>query len=409
MSLEKSFPATGLTAIEIEVRRGDVSIEESTNDEIGLIANFSSGAIDVDLRIDQVDETLRFVHTPSDVDRDRGGFTFLNDLGLGQLVGQIGRIDVRLRIPATIRRVAVKTGMGSVQIAPWLEDVMVKTGKGEIGLTAGGGRVDLSSGMGAVRLGRVAGSCSINTGMGEVAIGSGEGTARINTGKGTVRVRDANLNLDANTGFGEVELERVGGEARIRTGMGQLHVLDARDLGLEAHTGNGELRLSGEFRSIRAKSGFGAILCYAKKLGGTVDLNTGNGEIDVAFGADGAVRIDAATGRGRIDSEVPLVQVGQSGPEGFFSRRVVGTAGSGEIQSTLRIRSGIGNVRLRHLDREPAQASPTSSVANATGESGAAPASSASAAPGRSRLEILQALQRGEINIDEAERLLTAS
>jgi hypothetical protein len=161
--------------------------------------------------------------------------------------------------------------------------------------------------------------------------------------------------------------------------------------------------LNGEFRSIRAKSGFGAILCNAQRLGSAVDLNSGNGDVDLAFGSDGAVRIDAATGRGRIESEVSLVQVGQPGPEGFFSRRVVGTAGAGEIQSTVRVRSGMGNVRLRYLPgQEPSMTPPAEAATAAT-----PPASDATATPRRSRLEVLQALQRGEIDVAEAERLLT--
>ena len=405
MAFEQSFPSEGLTTVDVELRRGDVSIEESSTDDVGLVAEFSSGAVDVDLRIDQIGDTLRIVHAPADVDRDRGGLSFLNDLGLGQLAGQIGRIDVHLRIPAKIRRVGVRTGLGSVQIAPTVDEVKIRTGKGDVGLAAGGGQVELASGMGSIRVGRVTRSCSIQTGMGEVSLGGGEGTARLHTGKGSVHIVDANLHLEANTGWGDVQLERVSGEANIRTGFGRLTVDDARDLAVEAHTGNGELRLSGAFRSIRAKSGFGAILCYAQQPGNSVDLNTGNGDIDVAFGAEGAARIDAATGRGRIESQVPLVQVGQSGPEGFFSRRVVGTAGSGEIRSTIRVRSGNGNVRLRYL---PGQAAPAAAEASSA-EPAPTPAGDAASEPTRSRLEILQCLQRGEIGVEEAERLLTRS
>jgi hypothetical protein len=403
MALEQSYPSEGLTSVDVELRRGDVVVEASETDEVGLVAEFSSGAVDVDLRIDHIGDTLRIVHAPADVDRDRGGLSFLNDLGLGHLAGQIGKIDVRLRIPARIRRVGVRTGFGSVQIAPWLDEVKVRSGKGDLSLTAGGDRIELTSGMGSVRVGRIGQSGSIQTGAGEVSLAGGEGTARLHSGKGTLQIRDANLNLEANTGWGEVQLERVGGEANIRTGFGRLTVVDARNLALEALTGNGELRLNGEFRSIRAKSGFGAILCNAQHLGSSVDLNSGNGDIDLAFGSDGAVRIDAATGRGRIESEVSLVQVGQPGPEGFFSRRVVGTAGAGEIQSTVRVRSGMGNVRMRYL---PGQARPTESSAEPeTAET----SKSTDATPRRSRLEILQALQHGEIDVAEAERLLTQS
>jgi DUF4097 and DUF4098 domain-containing protein YvlB len=405
VTLEQSYSAEGLTTLDVELRRGDVRIDESTTDQVSLVATFSSGAVDLDLRIDRIGDTLRIVHAPADVERDQGGLAFLSDLGLGQLAGQIGRIDLQLRVPATIRRVGVRSGLGSIQIAPWLDEVKVRTGLGDVGLAAGGGQVELASGMGSLRVGRIARSCSLQTGMGEVRLEGGEGAARLHTGKGTVQIADANLRLEANTGWGEVKLERVAGEANLRTGFGRLTVAEARDLAVEAYTGNGDLRLSGEFRTIRAKSGFGAILCDARRLSSSADLNTGNGDVDVAFNTEGATRIDAATGRGRIESQVPLVQVGQPGPQGFFNRRVVGTAGSGEVHSTIRIRSGNGNIRLRYLagQEAPASAGPTPT------EAAASFTDSTSAEPKRSRLEVLQALQRGEIGVDEAERLLAQS
>jgi Putative adhesin len=260
--------------------------------------------------------------------------------------------------------------------------------------------------------------------MGEVSISSGEGEARLHTGMGNVLVGEGTLDLDAFTGMGELRLARLGGQAKLRTGMGLIEVVEARNLRVDANSGKGDVRLAGYFGPIQAKVGDGQIRCFLGELAAPVELTTGRGSIDVAFSARQAVRVDASTSRGRIDSEVPLVQVGQPGPEGFFNKRVVGTVGSGEIQATLRLRSGFGNVRLRLLDTgETPSAQPApgtveageaeQKVAVAAGASGSswtspdAPASDQP--PRRTRLDVLQALGRGEITIDEAERLLATS
>src|SRR5947209_2918745 len=132
MAIEQSYSADGVKSVEIEVRRGDITIEESADGQIGLTAHPSSSALDADLRVDPKGDVLRIIQSHADVNEERGGFTFLNDLGLGQLVGHVGRIDIHLRVPAGIRRIFLTTGLGSVQVVPWSDNLKVTTGKGDV-------------------------------------------------------------------------------------------------------------------------------------------------------------------------------------------------------------------------------------------------------------------------------------
>jgi hypothetical protein len=410
MEWERQYPAEGLTAIEIELRRGDVVVETGPPDKVVLRADSGNSVTEADLRIQQGDGVLRIAQVS--IGGGWGG-NFFEDLGrgdfnlerLGELFNRFGRIDLRLAVPPSVRRVSAVSGLGSVRVLQWADEARVRTGKGDVTIGAASGRVDVKCGVGAVRVERFGGSCAIQTGMGEVTVGGGEGEARLHTGVGKVQVADATLNLDANTGMGDVRLERVGGKASLRTGLGELRVVGARDLTLDVQTGKGDLRADGAFGPVRGRSGFGAVIWQASRLGSSVELNTGHGEIDFTFATgNGAIRIDAASGRGRIDSDIPLMQVGQPGPEGFFRQRVVGTAGEGEIRTTVRLRSGAGNVRLHRGEAPPA--APAEPVAVPVTASAPPPASAEVSPQPRTRLEILQALSQGQITIEEADRRL---
>ncbi len=426
MALEQSFPAADLPAIDVEIRRGDVHVDAGTGDQIIVRADFSGGASTEDLLIEPVGGTLRISQPVSGLNRRVQGF--LEDFDFGHLKSFLGRVDLRLSVPSNVRHLSVTTGLGSVWVERCPVEVRVRTGKGDVTLGTGAEQVDVTCGMGAVRITGFAGACALQTGLGEVTLADGQGSARIRTGKGKVEIRDGTLDLEATTGLGEVHLDRLSGRANVRTALGDLAVVQARALALEAQTGNGAVRLGGEFRAIRARSGFGGIAAQPSRLSGSAELTTGNGSIDVTLPSGQAIRVDAGTGRGQVESDVPLMPVGQPGPEGYFSRRVVGTFGSGEIEATLRVRTGNGNVRLRQaravVPPEPA-ADTVAAAASASGAPAppaevptaatAAPETPAAAspgpgepapAPGPSRLEILQALSRGEITVEEAERRL---
>ena len=62
MAFEQSFSREGLTTIEVELRRGDVVVEEASDDQIGVEATLSSGASDGDLKI-TIDEAERLLAT----------------------------------------------------------------------------------------------------------------------------------------------------------------------------------------------------------------------------------------------------------------------------------------------------------------------------------------------------------
>jgi hypothetical protein len=401
----------GVQAIEIELRRGDVIVERAEGDDIRLQATFTNGAGEADLQSLSEGGTLRIRQHPGSSPGDAGNF--FNDFGLGAILSKFGRIDLRVGLPAGFQRIAVSTGLGTVRVSGSEADLQIKSGKGDLLVNGGTGHAVARTGAGVVRAEGFHGSLEGHTGMGEVAIVRVEGAARLHTGMGKVTVSDSALTLDANTGMGEVTLTRASGRAKVRTGMGNVGVTEGGDLELDADTGKGQLTLDGRFGAIRAKTGDGDVRLRAAALRGASEVGTGRGGIELILPGQTAVRIDASTGRGRVESATPLLQVGQPGPSGFFSNRLVGAIGTGEIQASLKARTGFGNIRISVEGSEAMGQAPEEARASrgaaASAETSAVAASSVPNTQNpvpNTRLEILQALGRGEITIDEAERRL---
>ncbi|HUX86996.1 MAG TPA: DUF4097 family beta strand repeat-containing protein, partial [Chloroflexota bacterium] len=368
MSLERVFSAEALQAIEITLRRGNVLIETGQVDSVMVIAELGSGTSEADLQFEESSGTLRIQQVgPAGV---FGGLGPLGDFGLSQLGFPIGRIDLRLTIPSPPPRFFVTTGLGTVNVADWTGEVKVQSGKGEIILGSGKGQVDVKSGMGAVHVAGFSERCAIATGMGDVIVDSGQGAVTVQSGLGRICLADVTGKVEAQTGKGDITLDRAFGNAELKTGFGEIQVHAARGLAVDAKTGKGGLEFAGDFESIQARSGFGGVVIRAEDLRGSVDVTTGRGGIEVDLATTIAIRIDAASRRGNIESQVPLVRVGQPGPEGFFSQRMVGTLGEGDIKKSIRLRSGAGNIGIRTwtVAEAPASVGVSSKPAPATPE-----------------------------------------
>ena len=150
------------------------------------------------------------------------------------------------------------------------------------------------------------------------------------------------------TGHGRVEVVSTGGELDLETGHGGVEVSGPRSLTLRVENGNGDVRVEGgSLRGARLKSGRGNLISTAALEPGHFDLNTGVGSIEVALPSAARARIVAHTGFGRVDSDVPLVQVGRSGPMPMGGARMVGSVGEGEPEIELSLRTGKGDLRIQ--------------------------------------------------------------
>lgn len=194
----------------------------------------------------------------------------------------------------------------------------------------------------------------------------------------------------------DVEVERLTGVQRFRTGSGDLRLHDVRGavsaevmsgdldivadgpIQLDIRIVSGDLAVqAGSIAALRATTTSGDVRVDGRFDGdGPYTIETVSG--DVAIAPEGPVRVDLRTVTGDISSDVPATSGDGRGRRSV----VVGSGGP-----TVDVRSTSGDVRIvaaRARDAAP----PT--------------------VDDDPQLDVLQALERGEIEIDEARRRLEA-
>lgn len=186
------------------------------------------------------------------------------------------------------------------------------------------------------------------------------GVQRFRTGSGDLRLHDVRGALTAEVMSGDLDLVADGPiRLDVRIVSGDLAVQAGSITALRATTTSGDVRIEGRFDG-----------------DGPYAIETVSG--DVAIAAAGPVRVDLRTVTGDISSDVPATTGDGPGRRSV----VVGSGGR-----TVDVRSTSGDVRV------------------------VAPRAQAPADPvieDDPRLDVLRALERGEIEIDEARRRLEA-
>lgn len=202
---------------------------------------------------------------------------------------------------------------------------------------------------------------------------------------GDQRYRSASGDLTMRRVSGSVTVEGMSGDVDIvalgavrfalRTVSGDVEVLADVIAVVQASTTSGDLRIAGRFDGP-----------------GPFAIETVSG--DLSIGTAGDLRVDVRTITGDLDSEIP----GRTSQEGGRRSLVVGT---GEPRMDVRSTSGDVHVRRAH-----AQSVPTEPPVPAVAPPADPPVEPAEPDDEGARLDVLQALERGEIDIDEARRRL---
>lgn len=186
--------------------------------------------------------------------------------GLASLVSgasRYGSVEVVVELPDG-SEVEVEAQVGDVRADGRLGEVRVRTAAGEIRVDdAGPARLETPGG--AVRLGRAAGPVAI-VAAGEVRVTAVPGDAELK-------------NLNGRTWVGEVT-----GELRVRSSNGDVTIHRSRGQ-VNVKTANGDIRVD-------------------EVAGGSLDLATGYGRVDVGITADTAAWVDAHSRFGRITRDL---------------------------------------------------------------------------------------------------------
>jgi hypothetical protein len=264
------------------------------------------------------------------------------------------RMDVELTVPAEVSVYELNTGHGKAEIEGTSGRLRLNSGHGGVQLRRGSGSAEIDTGHGGLEIDGFNGPLHLNTGHGHVQILDHEGEADLRTGHGRIDIQRHNGRLRATSGHGDVQVVDAGGSIELKSGHGSVEVANPRELKLEVKNGMGGVRIEGgSLLGLHVRTGKGNVECAAALQPGQYDVNTGMGNIAFGLADGGSVRVDLQTSFGAIDSDLPLVQVGRSGPMGFGGGRMVGSIGEGDPLVELTLRSGKGNIALRRAGAAP--------------------------------------------------------
>lgn len=232
-------------------------------------------------------------------------------------------------------------------------------------------------------------------------------TLRLSGVSANLDIRGLRGDQDIRTVSGDVSLVDIGGQVMLQSVSGDTSIQGA-ELDLRASTTSGDLDARvGRFRAARVRTVSGDI-----RLAGTFDagpehaIESISGDLEIA--PDNGVTASMTSVSGSIHTDLPHRR--DSGPG---KRSVI--VGDGSASVTFRTMSGDLSIARGAALRSPADAGP---VASSTASSDAAaadapvaaapsPTDSGPAAPQpRNQLDVLRALERGDIDVEAAAHLL---
>ncbi len=164
-------------------------------------------------------------------------------------------------------------------------------------------------------------------------------TAR--SGDGHLQVSDLEGEVNLRSGDGNITLAGVHGSMRLHTGDGRI---DGQRLegSLDAQAGDGNIRVSGRFDSLDLRSGDGHIqaeIGSGTQVASGWSLRTSDGSIRLRLPENLHANLEAHTGDGHINLDIPVEVVGRLNSSDIRGRM----NGGGPL---LRLRSGDGNITI---------------------------------------------------------------
>jgi hypothetical protein len=289
--------------------------------------------------------------------------------------------------------------------------------------------LQVNQGKGDARLEAIDGVSKLQTGKGDISITGGDGEARVQTGKGDIRVEERQGTLAASTGKGDIAVCGLTGALRLELGAGdaaisawrtgaaegnsiklgagtvQLEAVEAPQL--HATTGKGDLRLSqARIGQLRLQAAMGDVDVEGDPQRGPWQVSTAKGSITLRLPAMVSARVEAATRRGTISSDLPQVRVGRPGPASQVGGgRTIAVLGE-EPRADISLETIMGDIRVRAPGATAAPSAGPAAIDVRAVELPVAMAPATVRQTDATVMTVLESLARQEISVDEAETLL---
>ncbi len=267
-TIKKTFKVRPGGTLFLDVDRGNVTIETSSNSEVHVVMERDFRGISEartkallenhEWAIEQDGDDV-VVESRYDQDEDEDRWSFKRHRGHDAF-----RLKVTVLVPE-IYNIDFKTGAGDVEIDDLDGRVFGRTGAGNLELGNIGDSVDLTSGSGNIDISSVMGSLQVRSGAGNIEIGDVYGWVEAHTGAGNIEVtlsEQPNEDSELGSGAGNVTVymnEDIAVDVDAHAGIGSA----SSDFGLRVRgkwmSKSFSGRINGGGPSLSLKSGVGNV------------------------------------------------------------------------------------------------------------------------------------------------------
>lgn len=346
----------------LEQATGDVHIEAWDNPSIEVQVSDGDEAFDVDVIGSQV--TVRALPPGARSSQDKGK----GDWGWHEAAPDLTGLGIDLdKVAARVQRSAARMQRN-------VERSVRRVGRG----------VDISINLGRWASGldyriKVPYNChlSLRTSSGDLIIKGPTGTHLLQTTSGDVRMQNVGGNLLVTTASGDLMIQGIEGRLGIKTASGEIQVREAALQEVSLHTASGDVDL--DLTRVPERE---------------FEVKSISGDVHLALPYDAHLTVDASTLSGDIDCELPHSKE-RSGRARVLTINGGGTlARMGTVSGDIIIEARAGSRPARSAEEGQAHGDITR------------PESAGPSPRQQAELELLQAVERGEISPQEAMRRL---
>jgi hypothetical protein len=160
---------------------------------------------------------------------------------------------------------------------------------------------------------------------------------KASTGSGDIKVSGV-VAQKLETGSGEIEANNVTGDSILDTGSGDIHVAFAKSGMVKAETGSGSIHLENVEGGLKAETGSGDIKIIGKPHEDW-KLETGSGSIDLGVG-NAPLTLDAQSGSGSVTTTQTIAMTGNI----MSKHHVMGNVNGGGPR--VKAETGSGDIKL---------------------------------------------------------------
>jgi hypothetical protein len=222
----------------------------TTSTPIDLALHVSAGAIEIAAG-DRGDTVVTVAPTNPAKEADRRGaeettvefdgqrLTVVTPKPRFTLIGPSESVDVRVELP-TGSRLTAEISLGSVRTTGRLGATRVKAMSGGAHLDTTGD-LWLRAGHGSASVVAADGSVEIVADHGQIRLGRITGDATLKASHGSVRIEESGGDLEAKLSYGDLEVTRALGSVVAKTAYGSIQLLEVSGGSVEAESGYGEV------------------------------------------------------------------------------------------------------------------------------------------------------------------------